>query len=124
MVALGGPDKGTLMVEAELLAVVVSIVLWKKTLSNHPLVAYIDNNSARNVCISEKARNNVGSSPDYLVLSVEDASGISPWFVKVPSPSNPADILSRELVETTASGRSTLVALPVQDIVSKILDNS
>ena len=93
--ALGYPGKSTVIFEAELLALLVSLQLWKKLLRNHPCVAYIDNNSTRDVCISGAARTFPGSSLVAQVLEVEDAQGIISWFARVPSESNIADGPSR-----------------------------
>ena len=49
LAALGYPSKSTVIFEAEMLALLVALVLWKKHLRNHPVVMYIDNNSTRDV---------------------------------------------------------------------------
>ena len=94
---LGGSDKKTIIFEAELLAYVASIILWKSKIRNRPLSAFIDNNSARDACISGRARNEVGQHLIALLLAVEDLSGVNAWISRVPSPSNPSDILSKPL---------------------------
>ena len=95
LAALGYPEKSTVIFEAELLALLVSFMLWKKFLKGHPCVAYVDNNSTRDVCISGSARTYPGSGLVAQVLAVEDSQGILPWFARVPSESNIADGPSR-----------------------------
>ena len=92
---MGYPGKSTVIFEAELLALLISFVLWKKILKGHPCVAYIDNNSTRDVCISGSARTFPGSILVAQVLAVEDTHEIIPWFARVPSESNIADGPSR-----------------------------
>ena len=75
----------------------------KADFKHRPIFAYVDNNSARDVAISGKARN-VGSLVS-LLLAVEDLSGIHVWASRVLSPYNPADILSRKLVSFTEHGQ-------------------
>ena len=53
---LGEGVKKTVIFEAELLAVVCAIKLWKVHLAGAPVVFYIDNNSARDVAISGSGR--------------------------------------------------------------------
>ena len=53
---LGFPGKRTVIFQAELLAVIVALWLWAGPVGGAPRIPYIDNNSARDVTISENAR--------------------------------------------------------------------
>ena len=97
--ALGYPQKSTVIFEAELLALLVSFLLWKKHLRGKPCVAYIDNNSTRDVSISGTARTQPGHSLVSQLLEVEDSQGIVAWYTRVPSSSNIADGPSRGSLE-------------------------
>ena len=57
--ALGAEYKKTIILEAELLAVVCALKLWNNVLSGSSTVIYVDNNSARDVAISRSARSEV-----------------------------------------------------------------
>eukprot|EP00435_Cladocopium_sp_Y103_P050486 s403_g15.t1 len=92
---LGHPPKSTVIFEAELLALVLCLVLWRKHLRNRPCVAYIDNNSTRDVAISGTARTDPGSQLVAKLLANEDSCGSFMWYARVPSTSNVADAPSR-----------------------------
>ena len=89
--ALGSDTKKTVIFEAELIAFVAAIILWRDRIVNRSLVAFVDN-SVRDVCISGKARNAMGHQLVTLLLAVEDLAGLNTWIARVPSPSNPSDI--------------------------------
>ena len=93
---LGSDTKKTVIFEAELIASVAAIILWRDRIVNSSLVAFVDNNSVRDVCISGKVRNAIGHKLITLLLAAEDPAGLNTWIARVPSPSNPPDILSRE----------------------------
>ena len=84
--------------EAELVAVVVALHLWSNLLSGRPVVFYIDNNSARDGAISGSARTRVPARLVQALLHEESDASIVPWYARVPSPSNPSDRPSRELL--------------------------
>ncbi len=93
--ALGGSEKRTIILEAELLALVVALNLWRPLFGGCPTVFYVDNNSARDVAISGCGRSAVASSLLDILLEAEMQSGIFAWYSRVPSLSNPADDPSR-----------------------------
>ena len=93
LLALGYPEKSTVIFEAELLALIVALIV--KLLRHRPCVAYIDNNSTRDVSISGTARTQPGKSLVALLLETEDSGGILAWYTRVPSSSNIADAPSR-----------------------------
>ena len=53
---LGFPCKSTVIFEAEVLAIIVCLKLWRRLLLNRPCVIYVDNNSARDIAIAGSAR--------------------------------------------------------------------
>jgi len=60
--SLGYPQKSTVIFEAELLALVLCVRLWRKIIQNRPCVMYVDNNGTRDVAINGSARTFPGSS--------------------------------------------------------------
>ena len=92
---LGYPLKSTVIFEAELLALVLCVKLWRKMLRNRPCVMYVDNNGARDVAISGSARTWPGSALVSALLKQEDAACLTAWHARVPSSSNIADAPSR-----------------------------
>ena len=93
--SLGYPQKSTVIFEAELLALVLCVRLWRKIIQNRPCVMYVDNNGTRDVAISGSARTFPGSSLVAALLSQEDAACVTAWYARVPSQSNVADPPSR-----------------------------
>ena len=98
--ALGEKHKKTIIFELEFLALVVALVHWKSWLANRPCVAYLDNNSTRDVAISGRGRNPVAKALASVLLALEDAGEVRCWYARVPSPSNVADLPSREQCDT------------------------
>lgn len=92
---LGYPTKSTVIFEAEMLALLVALKLWKKHIKNRPVVGYIDNNSTRDVCISGSARTSPGKELIASILFLEDELNLVAWYARVPSASNIADGPSR-----------------------------
>ena len=97
---LGEQRSKTVIFEAELVATILGVVLWRSRLKGRPLVCYTDNNGTRDVLINASARNEVGSKLVKLYLGVESLGGFYPWFSRVPSPSNIADDPSRRLMKS------------------------
>ena len=112
---LGAAVKKTIIFEAELLALIVAFVLWKNIINSAPVVFYIDNNSARDVAISACSRSKLIAGLVEQLLRVEDLSACFCWFARVPSPSNPADDLSRGEIRDLLSAGVPLV--DVDDII-------
>ena len=65
---LGSDTKKTVIFEAELIASVAAIILWRDRIVNSSLVAFVDNNSVRDVCMSGKARNANGPPAGHAPL--------------------------------------------------------
>jgi hypothetical protein len=99
LAALGFPRKSTVIFEAEMLALLVALTLWKKHIRNRPVVGYIDNNSTRDVCISGTARSSPGKELISSILHLEDELSLVAWYARVPSASNIADGPSRGVLE-------------------------
>ena len=72
--ALGEGCISSIIFEAELCAAILAMVLWKDVLCGRPVVAYIDNNSVRDVLISGSARNRMAIALTKLYLTVESLS--------------------------------------------------
>lgn len=113
---LGAAVKQIIIFETELLALIVSFLLWKNLVNCAPVVFYVDNNSARDVAISASSRSKLIAGLVEQLLKVEDISSCFCWFARVPSPSNPADAPSRGEVQALIDNCVPLV--DVSDIVS------
>ena len=106
---LGAAVKQIIIFEAELLALIVSFLLWKNLVNCAPVVFYVDNNSARDVAISASSRSKLIAGLVEQLLKVEDISSCFCWFARVPSPSNPADAPSRGEVQALIDNCAPLV---------------
>ena len=94
---LGEGSKETIIFEAELVALICAMRLWKHKLQGKPVLFFVDNNSARDVAISGAARSAVANRLLDLLLSDECSAEILAWYQRVPSPSNVADHPSKRL---------------------------
>ena len=84
-VSMGHGSKGTIIFEAELLAVWVTIKLWKKFFTNAELVIYNNNDAVRGAyaaCISRTGI--VGRLLEFLNLT-EDLLHVNVWVARVPT---------------------------------------
>ena len=122
LAALGFPGKSTVIFEAEMLALLVALALWKKHIRNRPVVGYIDNNSMRDVCISGSARTSPGKELISLILQLEDELSLVAWYARVPSASNIADGPSRGVLDEVPAKflPSLLVDVTVSHCLSKL----
>lgn len=80
--ALGCGPKKTVIFEAELLALIVAMTLWERFIRGALVVCYIDSNSARDVAISQAARNSVARSMLDKLISVEMVSIGFFWYAR------------------------------------------
>lgn len=84
---LGGDIKKTIIFEAEMIAVILAIKTWKEIIRNSMLVAFIDNNSARDIAISASGRSDSAMALIEILLRSEESGAFYPWYARVPSPS-------------------------------------
>ena len=119
MEVLGAGLKKTITFEAELLALVVAFSAWRKVITSMSLLCFVDNNSARDVAISGSGRNITANFLIEALLKLEMVTGTTPWYSRVPTPSNIADDPSRgeisDLIQ--ASVNQTCVKDALQDIL-------
>ena len=81
------------------------------------------NNSARDVAISGKARSVVAAKMLECLLKLEDESSIWPWYARVPSESNPADLPSREQCNHVRFRDRQVRASCVDDALSQLFSD-
>ena len=115
---LGAKQKKSIIFEAELLAMVVAMSVWRPYIAHCPLLVFIDNNSVRDVAISGKARSGAAVKMVEYLLQLEDKSSVWPWYSRVPSESNPSDLPSRQACEHVCiNGREVRVTSVQDDLV-------
>ena len=119
MKLLGYGEKKTIIFEAELLAMVVAFAEWRDLIAARSLLCFIDNNSARDVAISGSGRNATANFLVESLLKLEMATSTTPWYSRVPTPSNIADGPSRgEILDLVAGGVKNVC---VQKTLAEIL---
>ena len=96
---LGARTKRTIIFESELLALVLAFSIWSGVIRSSSVICFIDNNATRDVAISGSGRNAVGSSLIEFLLKLDMTTNVTPWYSRVPSPSNISDEPSRGEVE-------------------------
>lgn len=92
---LGFPSKRTVIFEYELLAIVMGVTLWQAQIGHSPCMIFVDNDAARDVAISRRARSTPADRLVAMLLKTEDSISLTPWYARAPSDSNPADSPSR-----------------------------
>ena len=88
---LGETVKETIILEAEVVALICATRKWRGLLSGKPTLFFVDNNAARDIAISGAARSPIANKLLHMLLLDECSAEILAWFQRVPSPSNPAD---------------------------------
>ena len=95
MELLGSETKKTIIFEAELLALVLAFSVWRDYIAAFSLICFVDNKSARDVAISGNGRNITAHCLIEFLLKLEMSSCTTPWYARIPMPSNIADEPSR-----------------------------
>ena len=94
--ALLGKDRQTVVGEMETLAVAASLMLWGPSVASSKLLIYIDNEGSRFSLIKGYSTAPAITRICALASNALD-SCIMPWFSRVPSLSNLADLPSRDV---------------------------
>ena len=124
--ALGAGSKRTIIFEAELLAMVLAFSVWKSIIGSSSIICFVDNNSARDVAISGCGRNSVANVLVEFLLKLEMATNVTPWYTRVPTPSNIADDPSRGVVQHLLESGSErkIPSSELQDIFTILLESA
>ena len=124
--ALGAEFKKTIIFEAELLAMVLAFSVWRSIIGSSSVICFVDNNSARDVAISGCGRNCVASILVEFLLKLEMATNVTPWYTRVPTPSNIADDPSRGVVQylIESGAECKIPETELQDIIKILLESS
>ena len=123
---LGADTKKTIIFESELLAMVVAFSVWRELRAAMSMICFVDNNSARDVAISGNGRNFTANLLIDFLLKLEMSSCTTPWYTRVPTPSNVADEPSRgDVAELRAQNVSeTNVQEALQEIMMVLAEDA
>ena len=94
--ALMRPDQETPIMELEALAIYVGVSLFENLVNDARLVVFTDNQSAQASVVKCKSNNHNVDLIIRGICSLEEKLNTVCWIERVPSYSNPADVLSRE----------------------------
>ena len=88
----------TIIQELEMLALLIALSLWNSFISHRRVVIFTDSESVRGSFLKTWSNNNLCSNLLWKIFQVEESSMCQVWLERVPSHSNPADLMSREKV--------------------------
>jgi len=83
-------SRKTAIFECEFLALFCAMLIWGSSVS--AVVVYTDNNAVRDAMISCHTTNHVAKKILIATLSLESELQLAPWYARVPTDSNTADI--------------------------------
>jgi hypothetical protein len=113
LTAIMTEDQETAILELEGMAIAAALHTFGDVIKGHKVVVFTDNESVQACVVKCKSRNlNLDLIIRHICSSEESLTTMC-WIERVPSYSNPADKLSRELVESFHGKPRTKVDLSV-----------
>ena len=88
----------TIIQELEMLAVLCAFKCWQKESAVHRVVLFTDSESVRGAFLKNWSANRDSDELLESIFQIEPTFNLPVWIERVPSQSNPADLLSREVV--------------------------
>ena len=92
---LGHGEKGTIIFEAEMFALLLALRKWKNHFSGRQLVAYVDNDAVRCAVASSSGHTGIAGQMVDEINKIEENVGALMWIARVPTRSNISDDPSR-----------------------------
>eukprot|EP00434_Breviolum_minutum_P040836 symbB.v1.2.036306.t1/scaffold5096.1/size31004/2 len=88
----------TVIQELEMMAVLAAVKSWHSFLKSRKVVLFTDSESVRCSFLKTWSANDNSDDMISVIFEVEEGFDIPLWIERVPSQSNPSDVLSREVV--------------------------
>ena len=88
----------TVTQELEMMAVFAAFRSWKELISSNRVVLFTDSEAVRGAFLKSWSANEDSDKMVGAIFQVESDFDVPVWIERVPSQSNPSDILSREVV--------------------------
>ncbi len=88
----------TVIQELEMMAVLASMRVWRELIKTCRTVLFTDSGAVRGAFLKKWSANEDSDKMISIIFHIEEESDIPVWIERVPSQSNPSDILSRETV--------------------------
>ena len=99
----------TVIQELEMMAVLAAVRGWKEMMKTCRVVLFIDSEAVRGAFLKSWSANDDSDKLISLIFQVESDFDVPVWIERVPSQSNPSDILSRETVAEFKGAKKTEV---------------
>ena len=99
----------TVIQELEMMAVLAAVRGWKEMMKTCRVVLFIDSEAVRGAFLKSWSANDDSDKLISLIFQVESDFDVPAWIERVPSQSNPSDILSRETVAEFKGAKKTEV---------------
>ena len=96
--AIVSKGQRTIIQELEMLAVLCAFKCWQEKATIHRIVLFTDSESVRGAFLKSWSANTDSDRLLNAIFEIESLFSLPVWIGRVPSQSNPADILSREVV--------------------------
>ena len=88
----------TVIQELEMMAVLAAVKSWRSFLKSRRVVLFTDSESVTGSFLKTWSANEDSDDMTGVIFRVEEEFDIPLWIERVPSQSNPSDVLSREVV--------------------------
>ena len=88
----------TVIQELEMMAVLAAVRVWRKLITSCRVVLFTDSEAVRGAFSKSWSANEDSDKMINIIFQVEEEFDLPVWIGRVPSQSNPSDILSREIV--------------------------
>ena len=124
MASFKGVEQKTVIYELEALAIVVSLGLFKRHILGKRVVVFTDNEGVRGTIARSRSQNATGGALLKALCEIELQLHSRLWCERVPSESNPADRLSREVTETwqgLSRSRCHLCGGDLRDVIKRMV---
>ena len=81
-----------------MMAVLAAVRVWQKLINSCRVVLFTDSEAVRGAFLKSWPANKGSDRMIDVIFQVEEEFDLPVWIERVPSQSNPADVLSREIV--------------------------
>ena len=99
----------TVIQELEMMAVLAAVRGWKELIKTCRVVLFTDSEAVRGAFLKSWSANDDSDKMIILIFQVEIDFDVPVWIERLPSQSNPSDILSREKVVAFKGAKKTEV---------------
>ena len=99
----------TVIQELEMMAVLAAMKVWKELIKTCRVVLFTDSEAVRGAFLKSWSANDDSDKMISVIFQVESDFDVPVWIERVPSHSNPSDILSRETVAEFRGAEKTEV---------------